>query len=101
MHYDSDKDGKMTLEDFLVFYREACINSQTDKIVRDNLSHMGFRDDLKVMPAPGSDPNCLQARKNYLEMPRYKLSNQQDIFSELIDLADYQTEVSKEARDLV
>ena len=50
MEYDSDKDGKMTLEDFLVFYREACIDPIKDKVVRDNLSHMGFRDDLKSMP---------------------------------------------------
>jgi hypothetical protein len=84
MEYDSDKDGKMTLEDFLVFYREACIEPVKDKIVRDNLSHMGFRDDLKSMPKPGSDAHILQVRKTQLEMPRFKITNNQKIFASLI-----------------
>ena len=101
MGFDSDKDGKMTVEDFLVFYKQQCIKEDRVKIVRSNLASMGFRDDLKPMPEPGSDPNCLQVRKGHLEMPRFKLSNDQRIFGTLLELVNYQSEVSREARDLI
>ena len=95
MAYDSNFDGKLSLKDILQFYQDAC----KDKIVivRDNLAKMGFRADLKPMPVPGSPSNCLQPRKSYLEMPRWKIAQSNDTFRPLLSLLDLQKEVSKEA----
>lgn len=99
MEYDSDGDGKITLKDFLHFYEVSC----TTKLitVRSNLAKMGFRDDLKPMPSPGSPENILQPRKTIMEMPRFKIAQNRDTFEPLLKLLDLHTEVSKEAAGLV
>lgn len=61
---------------------------------------MGYRDDLKLMPAPGSPDGILQQRKTILEMPRYKIAQDKDFMSLIFDLFDLQSEVSKEAQSL-
>ena len=99
MGYDSNQDGKLTLKDFLCFYEESCTSRLTT--VRSNLAYMGYRDDLQFMPPPGSPDNFLQARKTYMEMPRYKISNNQESFDALVSLLDLQSEVSKEAQGLI
>lgn len=86
MKYDRDGDGKMTLEDFLYFYEESC--STKLSTVRSNLAKMGFRDDLQLMPPPGSPENILQPRKSVNEMPRYKISQNKEYFSLLLSLTD-------------
>ena len=57
LEYDSNSDGLLTLSDFLSFYKVS-VTKKMEK-VRENLSFMGYRDDLKVMPQPGSDDNVL------------------------------------------
>lgn len=72
MSHDSNQDGKMSLADFLYFYERSCTSKL--QTVRANLAHMGFRDDLQLMPPPGSPDNILQPRKTYQEMPRFKIA---------------------------
>ena len=62
---------------------------------------MGYRDDLKIVPPPGSPDNILQARKTWQEMPRYKISQNDQTFGQIVQLFDLQSEVSKEAQSLI
>jgi hypothetical protein len=73
MEFDSDKDGKMTLADFLDFYRNSCIEKGNLAVVRNNLRNHGFRQDLQMAPKPGQDDNILQMRPTIHDMPRFKL----------------------------
>jgi len=57
MSFDSNHDGKLTLNDFLYFYEQSCTTKLST--VRSNLSKMGFRDDLKAMPEPNSEDSVL------------------------------------------
>ena len=43
MAFDSDQDGKMTLDDFLNFYRDSCIKKGALATVRNNLKNHNFR----------------------------------------------------------
>ena len=97
--FSSTKDGKMSLADFLYFYQESCTTRLST--VRSNLALMGYRDDLQRIPPPGSPENFLQARKSYLEMPRWKIAQNQESFASIVGLLDMQSEVSKEAQSTV
>lgn len=99
MGYDSNSDGKLSLKDWLYFYKEACATKLAT--VRNNLASMGFRADLKPMPEPGSTDNCLQARKTYQEMPRFKIAQDKATFDYLIGLSSMQSEVAKEASSVI
>jgi len=46
MSFDSNKDGRLSLNDFLDFYRNSCIDKGNLSIVRNNLKNHGFRQDL-------------------------------------------------------
>lgn len=78
MSYDSNHDKKMSLKDFLYFYEFNCQSKLY--VVRQNLAKMGFRDDLQLMPAPGSPEDILMKRKTYSEMPRFKISQNRQTF---------------------
>lgn len=43
MTFDSNKDGKLSLDNFLDFYRHSCIEKGNLAIVRNNLKNHGFR----------------------------------------------------------
>lgn len=59
LSFDSNKDGRLSLADFLTFYRNSCIEKGNLAIVRNNLRNHGFRQDLQMNPKPGSDDNIL------------------------------------------
>ena len=62
---------------------------------------MGFRADLKPVPKPGENPNILQPRKTHLEMPRWKMAQDDDTFKSLLELLESQHEVAKEASSVL
>ena len=99
MAWDSDGDGKMTREDFLSFYKNSTFTKP--ETVRKNLTHYNYRGDMKQAPRPGDDDNILQARKTINEMPRYKISFNENNFYTLIRLLDYQSEVQKLTQSVV
>ena len=98
LEFDSNKDGKLTLTDFLEFYRNSCIDKGNLSTVRNNLRNHGFRQDLQMAPKPGQDDNILQLRPTIHDMPRFKLQQNQMFFNMLFQLLAYQSEVSKEAQ---
>lgn len=55
--YDSNKDGKLDLEDFLEFYKQNCYNNV--HTIRRNLAKINIRDDLKHAPKDEDDVNIL------------------------------------------
>lgn len=97
--YDSDADGKMTLDDFLQFYK---INT-TQKLdtVRKNLVFVHYRHDLKREPLAGQDDNVLQSRAGRTQMPRYKLSSNQESFDLLQSLLDMHPELYNKSLELL
>lgn len=62
LSFSSKKDGKLTREDFLNFYRNSCIEKGALATVRNNLRNHNFRQDLQQDPKPGQDDNILQIR---------------------------------------
>lgn len=97
--YDTNKDGKLDLDDFLEFYKQNCYNNVST--IRRNLAKVNYRDDLKQAPKDGDDDNILQARKSIEDMPRYKLSSDQKSFDSLFRLLGLHSEVAKEASGLI
>lgn len=59
LEFDSNKDGKLSLSDFLDFYRNSCIEKGNLSTVRNNLRNNGFRQDLQMAPKPGQDDDIL------------------------------------------
>lgn len=53
LQFASKKDGKLTLPDFLEFYRNSCIEKGSLSVVRNNLRNHGFRQDSQMAPKPG------------------------------------------------
>ena len=47
LNFAKKKDGKLTLQDFLNFYRNSCIEKGALATVRNNLRNHNFRQDLK------------------------------------------------------
>ena len=70
--FDTDKDGQLTLDDFLAFYRDAASGSAI-KAVQQNLKNHNVRLDLKKM----SDV-VEQIDYAMNEMPRHTLSANQE-----------------------
>lgn len=58
--WDTDNDGRLTLSDFLTFYKNACENKKA--IVWKNLHAHNYRNDLKLLSEIGEDIQV----KNYL-----------------------------------
>lgn len=91
--HDKNKDGLIEREDFLEFYRSASCGKDTT--VRENLRHNNIRNDLvRLIDAPQTMDYTSQ------EMPRYRLSADQEIFSTLMALI-HKESVSEEAWSLV
>ena len=57
MTWGKKEKGRMNLDEFLTFYEDS-LNTKLDT-VRQNLANMGYREDLKIMPPPGSPDNIL------------------------------------------
>lgn len=93
--YDGDKDGQLTLDDFLGFYLDAASGSAL-KAVQQNLKNHNVRLDLKKM----SDVvEQIDYAKN--EMPRHTLSANQEQFQALFSLLDRNDETSEDVWNLV
>ena len=99
MSWDSDSDGKLTRQDFMEFYSNSCFGNP--ELVRRNLTKYNYRADMKQAPKAGDDDNVLQARKTQDEMPRCKISNNQDYFSIILQLLDYNIQVHSVAKQVV
>jgi hypothetical protein len=59
LSFSSNKDGKLSREDFLNFYRNSCIEKGALATVRNNLRNHNFRQDLQQDPKPGQDDNIV------------------------------------------
>lgn len=101
LSFGSKKDGKLTLPDFLEFYRNSCIEKGNLATVRNNLRNHGFRQDLQMNPKNGSEDNILQVRPLIHDMPRFKLQQNEAFFQTLFQLLSFQTEIYKEASKML
>ena len=74
MAYNQNEDPeKLLFADFLSYYETKA--NEDPEMVRVNLSIVGLRSDMQVIPKPGESDDCLNPRKSAEEMPRYKLAN--------------------------
>ncbi len=81
--YDEDCDRKLTLDDFLKFYRDAC--RRKVEVVWSNLAHAKYGHDLKPLVDQNNPDDPLE-QKNIYTLPRCKLSNNQEFMNELIQI---------------
>ena len=79
--YDTNNDGRIEREDFLVFYESAARNKA--ETVRENLRAHNIRNDLKKLSEITEDSSFETE-----DMPRYKISKNQEQFDLLISLLD-------------
>lgn len=92
--YDANNDGRIERDEFFNFFEVAC-KSKPDT-VRDNLKHHNIRNDLKKLSEVTEESSF--ATK---DMPRFKISKNQDQFDLLISLLDRQDEASQASWDLI
>lgn len=91
--YDSDRDGRITLEDFLNFYK---LKSRTNlETVWTNLTKGGFGSDLKPINL-GPTSSDTQDMNEISLLPRCFLSENHEFFGELFFLL---TVIPSKARD--
>ena len=92
--YDTDKDGKIQRSDFLRFYETAARSKP--EIVRENLRAHNIRADLKKLSE-------IQEESSFKteDMPRFKISENQLYFDQLMTLLDRQDTVSQNSWDLI
>lgn len=77
--YNTSEDvDKLLFSDFLAFY--AAMALEKPDMVRDNLSFIGLRADMKRVPKAGDSEHSLVAHKVAEDMPRFKISNRQETF---------------------
>lgn len=86
--YDTDKDGAITLTEFLTFYYDAASGTSL-KAVQQNLKNHNVRLDLKKI-----SELVEEVAFNQSEMPRYTLSANQEQFNALFNLLDRNDETS-------
>lgn len=79
--YDANHDGRIERDEFLNFFEVAC-RSKPDT-VRDNLKHHNIRNDLKKLSEVTEESSFATE-----DMPRFKISKNQDQFDLLISLLD-------------
>lgn len=92
--YDSNNDGRIERADFLVFYEMACKNKPDT--VRDNLRYHNIRNDLKKLSEITEESSFATE-----DMPRFKISKNQQQFNLLISLLDRQDQASQASWDLI
>ena len=94
--YDSDKDGAITLPEFLMFYYDAAAGGSNIKAVQQNLKNHNVGLDLKKI-----SELVEEVAFNQNEMPRYTLSANQEQFNALFNLLDRNDETSQDVWSLV
>ena len=98
--YDLNHDNKLERLEFLTFYMFCC--QEKPEIVWQNLLAHGFRNDLKKpSEVTEDDENYSQPRKRVEDMPRYKISNNQEYFDAIFKLLGRKGEVSVDAWNLI
>lgn len=91
--HDHDGDGKVTRDEFIEFYREACIRKE--EVVRANILAHNYRNDLRKIS------DMCEENSDKTVLPRYILSHKQDYFDALFSLLDRSDDSSKAAWDLI
>ena len=92
--YDSNNDGFIEREEFLLFYQISSKNKP--ETVRENLRSHNIRNDLKKL-SEVTEESTFQTE----DMPRYRISRNQQQFDLLISLLDRQDKVSEASWDLI
>lgn len=92
--YDINSDGYIEREEFITFYESAC-RSKPDT-VRENLKHHNIRNDLKKLSEVREEESFFTQ-----DMPRLKISKQQDYFDLLMSLLDKGGEISAASWNLI
>lgn len=92
--YDSNNDGRIERNEFLGFYEQAS-RSKGDT-VRENLRAHNIRNDLKKL-SEIQEESSFESE----QMPRLKISRNQDYFDQLMSLLDKSGPVSQAAWDLI
>ena len=77
--YDGDKDGVLTLEDFLKFHEDCIVDPEKIETVEKNLSNLRYRRDLKLYD---EDFDSLNEEVLF----RYHVWENKDIYEELFKL---------------
>ena len=92
--YDINNDGFIERAEFIGFYELACRNK--GDTVRENLRHHNIRADLKKL-CEVKDAESFETQ----DMPRLKVSKNQEYFNCLISLLDKTGAVSESAWNLI
>ena len=92
--YDTNNDGKIEREDFLVFYENSCKSKV--ETVRENLRQHNIRNDLKKLSEVTEESSFKSE-----DMPRFKISKNQEQFDLLISLLDRSDKASQASWDLI
>jgi hypothetical protein len=93
-NFDINNDGKIERTEFIGFYETASRNKP--ETVRENLRAHNIRNDLKKLSE-------IQEETSYrnTDMPRYKLSKNQEQFEILLGLLDRHDSASQASWDLI
>jgi hypothetical protein len=92
--YDSNKDGRIEKSEFLQFYENA--SRSKPETVRENLKAHNVRADLKKL-SEIQEESSFSAQ----DMPRFKISENQEYFDKLMVLLDREDSVSQTSWDLI
>ena len=80
--YDREKRGYITENDFVAYFSEAAKSQQKSNVLWDNISAMGYRNDLKKL----SDE--LHKEDEHRKIFRYEIAQDDKVFNMLISDAD-------------
>lgn len=92
--YDSNSDGKIERSEFLTFYETAARSKP--ETVRENLRAHNIRNDLKKLSEVQEESSFSRE-----DMPRYKISKNQEYFDLLLGLLDRRGLVSEASWNLI
>jgi ubiquitin C-terminal hydrolase len=86
--HDINKDGFLSLDEFLSFFRSSIVDQKKPHIVWDNLKAFNYRNDLKKLNEP------LDIYNTQIElMPRFILSKNQEYFETIFKLQDDEDQI--------
>lgn len=98
--YDPEQRGFVNLEAIQKFYLDSVV-AGSELTLRNNFENLGYGPNLKRLPDQGDDPNQQQVRRSAAQMPRFKVSQNQNQFNLLMSLLDLDGEVSKRATEAI
>ena len=92
--YDTNNDGKIERADFMIFYETSARNKPDT--VRENLRSHNIRNDLKKLSEVTEESSFKTE-----DMPRFKISKNQEQFDLLISILDRSDSASQASWDLI